>query len=135
MGTLSSALARHGERKRGDRDNLYFYYRYNWRCLLFGGCCFAGSPPITPGGETGCIIPHRRVSPDHERPGPTYSRKKTTVCDDVFQDASSKTHGQPSLTLQLVEIASMLIRFDHVAQLHRKRESQHCVNGCETSRS
>jgi hypothetical protein len=26
MGNLSSALARHGERKRGDRDNLYFYY-------------------------------------------------------------------------------------------------------------
>jgi hypothetical protein len=26
-------------------------------------------------------------------------QEKTAVCDDVFQDASSKTHGQPSLTL------------------------------------
>ena len=30
------------------------------------------------------------------------------------------------------EIARMLVRLDHVASFHRKRESQHHVNGCET---
>ena len=35
----------------------------------------------------------------------------------------------------LFEIARVLVRFDHVPQLHRKRGSQRDVIGFETSRS
>jgi hypothetical protein len=38
-------------------------------------------------------------------------------------------------TLRLFEIARVLVRFDHVAKRHRKRESQHHVSGCKTLRS
>jgi hypothetical protein len=40
-----------------------------------------------PCSETGCIIPHRRVSPDHERAGATNSRKKRLSATTCF-----KTH-------------------------------------------
>jgi hypothetical protein len=53
---------------------------------------------LLPVAETGCIIPHRRVYPIMTGPA-QHIQEKTAVCDDVFQDASSKTHGQPSLTL------------------------------------
>jgi hypothetical protein len=35
----------------------------------------------------------------------------------------------------LFELACALVRFDHVASLHRKRELQRHVNGCKTLRS
>jgi len=33
------------------------------------------------------------------------------------------------------EVALMLVRFDHIAWLRRKRESQHHVNGCDVWRT
>ena len=35
----------------------------------------------------------------------------------------------------LFEIAFVLVRFDHVASVHRKRESRHDVNGCNAARN
>jgi hypothetical protein len=37
-------------------------------------------------------------------------------------------------TLQLFELALVLVRFDHVCQRHHKSESQHHVSGRKTLR-
>ena len=55
-----------------------------------------------------------------------------------FRSRRKKQHQQtPGATKKvnftLFEIAGLLVGFDHVARIiHRKRESRHHVNGCET---
>jgi hypothetical protein len=39
------------------------------------------------------------------------------------------------IALSLLEIACVLVRFDHIASFRRTRESRHHVSGCETSRN
>jgi hypothetical protein len=34
-----------------------------------------------------------------------------------------------------LKLARVLVRFNHIASIHRKRESRHHVSGCRTSRS
>jgi hypothetical protein len=52
--------------------------------------------------------------------------------DESYQGTDARCNEK---TLPLFEIARLLVRLDHIAGPHRKRDSPHHVNSCKTWRA